>query len=157
MWKTFQNRSDRSYKNKLILVKTDSHTSFLRRVLPISWIKHCRNDSHNNSGVFFLVFFPFIVCQLPHSNTSSMEDLGLFVIINNTSASVKSERSCCRSAVTLWAATIMPHSNNKAFGFFCGAAQWGTHLFQCFWSFLFFVFFLSSIDQPCHCHVHFTK
>lgn len=66
--------------------------------------------------VFLL--FPFIECQLPHSNASSMEDLGLFVIINNTSGSVKSERSCCRSAVTLWAATIMPHSNNKAFGVF---------------------------------------
>lgn len=49
------------------------------------------------------------------SNTGNMEDLNLFMIINNTSLSIKSEMGCCHSAVTLWAATIIAHNNNKAF------------------------------------------
>lgn len=64
------------------------------------------------------------------SNTSSMEDLNLVMIINNASLCIKSERSCCHSAVTLWAATIMAHNNNKALSLLWNSPVGHMHLFQ---------------------------
>lgn len=64
------------------------------------------------------------------SYTSNMDNLNLFLIINNMSLYIKSERSCCHSAVTLWAATIMAHNNNKAFSLLWNSPVGLMHLFQ---------------------------
>lgn len=101
--KNFQNSFQRTYRNKLTLGKIDSNAAFLRRELPISWIKPCRNDSHNSSVSIW--FMP--TAEL--ANTWRIWVCSWLSTIRHSALNMRG------TVVTIGAASIMAHNNRKAF------------------------------------------